>query len=51
MVLGRNEAINWNPMLAVISSKPCSIFPNGNLINRTDVASETTRAREGLKIT
>lgn len=49
MVLGRNEAINWNPMLAMISNKLCSIFPNGSVINRTDDASESIRAGEVFK--
>lgn len=49
MVLGRHEAINWNPMLAMISNKLCSIFPNGRVINRMDDASESTRAGEVFK--
>lgn len=51
MAFGGNKAINWNLMLAVISNKPCSTVPNGNLINRTDVASWSIRARVVLKIT
>ena len=39
MAFGRNEAINWNPLLAMISHKPCPTVPNGNLTNRIGVSS------------
>lgn len=51
MVFGRNKAIIWNPMLAMISKKPYSTVPNGNLINRIDVASYSIRARGFISIT